>query len=225
VAGAYAGLSLVVLLPLVLFAVPHAPPLPAAPEGPAREARLEGREAALFGLFALLLVFQGLLVVNVMTWLFTFLQAQGQSLAAAVALGTLIGPAQVGARVLEMAGRGRHHPVWTLTAAIMAIASGLVLLAFDLGLPGVALVLFGGGNGLLSIAKGALPLALFGPERYAPLVGRLARPGLIAQAFAPILGAWAIAAVGAGAALDMVAALGLANVVVLALMWRLIRRG
>jgi hypothetical protein len=162
--------------------------------------------------------------VNVSIWFFVFLQAQGMAAAAAVALGALIGPAQVGARVLEMAGRGRHHPVWTLIASTLAIAGGIALLASERGIAGAALVLYGGGNGLFSIARGALPLAVFGPGRYPAVMGRLARPSLIAQAAAPSLGAWAIAGTGAQAALWMLAGLAAANAVLLVPLWRTVRK-
>ena len=56
---------------------------------------------------------------------------------------------------------------------------------------------YGAGNGICSIARGTVPLALFGAERYAPLLGRLARPGLVAQALAPPLGAYVLAHDGA----------------------------
>jgi MFS family permease len=225
VAASYAAVNLVVLVPLVLFLVPAAPERPETEDGD-RDAgtRLGGREALAFSLFALMLILHGLMVVNVSTWLFAFLQAQGLTLAASVALGALIGPAQVGARLLEMAGGGRHHPIWTLAASVGGIAAGLVLLALDLGLPGVALILFGGGNGLFYIARGALPLAAFGPDRYPVLVGRAARPALIAQALAPSLGAWAISTAGPAATLQMLAALAVANVIVLTLLWRITER-
>src|SRR5690606_10698360 len=100
---------------------------------------------------AAILILSGLFVTIVSVHLLTLLQARGITLGEAVALGALIGPAQVGARVLEMLGRSRHHPLWTLTAAVCLCAAGLVLLASGIELPGVALVLYGAGNGIFSI--------------------------------------------------------------------------
>jgi len=111
-------------------------------------------------------------------------------LTAAVALGALVGPAQVGSRVIEMAGKGKHHPLWTMTAALVLVAVGLGLLTLGLGPISLAILLYGAGNGVFSIAKGTVPLAVFGPDRYAPIVGRLARPSLVAQALAPAASAW-----------------------------------
>jgi MFS family permease len=224
VPAAYAAIHHLVTLPLGLVAIPGAEggTRPAARH--AHAVSLEGRERLVFALMAAMLVLNGLIVVNISTWLFAFLQAQGLSLAAAVALGTLIGPAQVGARILEMAGRGRHHPIWTLAASTVAIAAGLVLLALDFGIGGAALVLYGGGNGLFSIARGALPLAVFGSVRYPDLMGRLARPSLIAQAAAPALGAWLIGSAGTDATLGVLAALAVANAGAVAVLWEVIRR-
>jgi hypothetical protein len=71
--------------------------------------------------------------------LLTFLQARGLGLAAAVALGTLVGPSQVGAHVIEMAF-GRHcHPIWTVAASFALVACGGLLLL--MGFPVLALAL------------------------------------------------------------------------------------
>ncbi len=135
-----------------------------------------------------MLILGGAIMSLVSVHLLTLLQVRGVALASAVSYGALIGPAQVGARIVEMSFKGRHHPLWTLTAALGLVALGLALLA--LGLPGVGiwLVLYGSGNGIYSIARGTVPLALFGSARYPLMVGRLARPGLIAQALAPPAG-------------------------------------
>ena len=61
----------------------------------------------------------------------------------------------------------------------------------------LTILIYGGGYGIMWIARGTLPLALFGPERYATLMGRLAFPSLIVQALAPSLGALLIEQRGA----------------------------
>jgi hypothetical protein len=141
------------------------------------------------------------------------------ALAAAVSYGALIGPAQVGARVVEIANKGRHHPLWTLTVAMVLVALGLAILAAGIPAVAVALVLYGAGNGIYLIARGTVPLALFGAERYPVLVGRLARPGLIAQALAPSLGAVALTLGGPDAAYALLATLALANVGLASALW------
>jgi hypothetical protein len=185
-----------VSLPLALLFVPS----PAAPV--IRRAHLDRPglpgpgERRAYLLLAGLLVVSGTIFGLVSVHLLTLLQARGETLAAAVSLGAMVGPSQVAARVLEMAGRGRHHPLWTLRVAVVLIAAGVCLLAFDAFPIVVAIVLYGAGNGVFSIARGTVPLALFGPETYAAVMGRLARPALIAQALAPTAGAAIIAYAG-----------------------------
>ena len=216
-AAAYAIWHICVSLPLVLWFIPREDPL-SSPVGRRNEPalRLSPDDRAAFVLTAAILVTSGLVSTIVSVHLLTFLIVQGQNMTAAVALGTLIGPAQVGARLLEMAGGGRHHPIWTMAAAVLFIALGLLLLTCDLPFPGLALVLYGGGNGLFSIARGALPMSFFGPERYAQIMGRLARPALIAQAVAPLIAALLIERTGPFITLAVVAFFAIVNVALMA---------
>ncbi|MGU3662270.1 MFS transporter [Methylobacterium fujisawaense] len=221
---AYAGLHLVVTLPLVLGLVPGVPER-RAETGSAKSGRdpAPTRERQLFVLFAAVLVLGGAIMSLVSVHLITLLQARGVGLASAISYGTLIGPAQVAARVIEMSNKGRHHPLWTLTAAFGLVALGLGLMA--LGVPGLGvwLVLYGGGNGIYSIARGTVPLALFGPDRYAGLIGRLARPGLVAQALAPPLGALVVTHGGADALFVVLTVLAAGNLGLIAALWTVLR--
>lgn len=218
---AYAGLHLAVTLPLVLLLIPKAPALPAATgHHQTNTAPLSKRERQAFLLFAGVLILGGAIMSLVSVHLLTLLQARGVALASAVSYGALIGPAQVGARIVEMLFKGRHHPLWTLTAALGLVALGLVLLAFGLPGVGVWLVLYGGGNGIYSIARGTVPLALFGPVRYPLVVGRLARPGLIAQALAPPAGAFVLTHASPNALWWLLLALSLANLGLVGSLWR-----
>jgi MFS family permease len=216
---AYVALHLVLTLPLCRFALPRgAAPLPV----PDTAGRHGGRPRGGFDLrFWCIAAAGSVLGVLASIWsvhLITILTAEGYALTAAVGLGALIGPSQVGARIVEMLGRGRHHPIWTMGASVL-----LVLLGFSglfAGFPAAAaLVSYGAGNGLWSIARGAVPLALFGPHDYARTMGRLATPMLIAAAVAPLPRAYLIAEFGPrgtllvlalGAVIPCVAALVLA---------------
>ncbi len=214
-AAAYAGLHLAISVPLLLRALPKTPPAIAPHAAPPAE--LAGDERAAFRIMAAIQTLAGLAVTIVAVHLIALLGARGLPLAAAVALGALIGPAQVGGRLIEMAGGTRHHPVWTLLAATTATAAGLMLLAAS-GWPALALMLYGAGNGVFSIARGALPMALFGPERYPRIMGRLARPSLVAQAAAPLVGAGLIALAGAEGTLAVLAAIAATNLALAALL-------
>jgi len=100
-----------------------------------------------------------------------------------------------------------YHPIWTMIAAMGLMAGGLSLLAADLSLPALPLLLYGAGIGIKSIARGTVPLALFGAEGYAGVIGRLALPSLLAQALAPFLGALLLEKAGSAATLWIVAGL------------------
>jgi hypothetical protein len=153
--------------------------------------------------------------------LLTLLQARGLELAAAVALGALVGPSQVGARVVEMAFGRHYHPIWTMVASVALVAGGVILLVT--GFPILALALYGAGNGIGSIAKGTLPLALFGPFGYASLMGRLAMPSLLAQALSPSLGAILIEWRGPSAVLGLLAAMATLNIILVGFLWMVSR--
>ncbi|UYW28280.1 MFS transporter [Methylorubrum extorquens] len=216
----YAGLHLSVTLPLILLVIPQPPGrIVSRLEGAIPAIRLKGRERRAFLLMAGVLTLGGTVMAMVSVHLITLLQARGVALTSAVAYGALIGPAQVGARIVEKAGKGRHHPLWTLTVAMVLVVLGVVMLTAGLPLVGLALVLYGAGNGIYSIARGTVPLALFGPERYAALVGRLARPGLVAQALAPSVGAVVLTHAGANATYALLSVLASANVALALSIW------
>ena len=114
------------------------------------------------------------------------LQGHGLGLGAALAVAALVGPAQVLARGAEFLWMRRVHPLSAAQLACVAHPLGaLGLLA--LGAPGAVVfaLLHGAGNGILTIAKGTLPLALFGSQGYGARQGWLMAPSRLAQATAP----------------------------------------
>ena len=137
------------------------------------------------------------------------LQASGTSLATAVAMGALVGPAQVAGRLLEFGFLRHVHPLLSARLAALLHPIGAVGLAVA-GAPVAALfaLLHGAGNGILTIAKGTLPLVLFGPQGYGHRQGLLMVPARIAQALSPWLFGLLLARYGVGA-MWFSAALGL----------------
>lgn len=138
------------------------------------------------------------------------LQASGTSLQAAAAMAALVGPAQVAARLLEFGFLRRLHPLLSAQLAAAAHPLGAALLMV-VGGPAAAVftVLHGAGNGILTIAKGTLPLVLFGPAGYGARQGLMMVPARVAQAFAPVLFGMLLDGVGV-AALWSTTLLGLA---------------
>jgi MFS family permease len=123
----------------------------------------------------------------------------GATPAAAIAAASLMGPAQVGARILEFGARRWSSPLVSAKIANVLHPLGAVALGLG-GAPVIALfsIVHGAGNGVLTIAKGTLPLALFGPSGYGARIGRIAAPARIGQALAPFVFGFAIDRLGAG---------------------------
>ncbi|MFH1345811.1 MAG: MFS transporter [Pseudomonadota bacterium] len=117
----------------------------------------------------------------------TMLTQFGATPATALLAGALIGPAQVAARLLEAGWLSRYHPL--VSARLATLMNPLGVLALLMGGPVVAplfAVLYGAGNGILTIARGTLPLALFGPEGFGKRVGLLSLPARATGAIAPL---------------------------------------
>lgn len=114
-------------------------------------------------------------------------EAFGATPAQAVFAGMMIGPAQVAARVLEASVLGRFHPlVSTRLACITHPIGACVIALFGGGTAAAFALLHGAGNGILTVARGTLPMAIFGPENYAYRLGLIGAPSRIAQALAPL---------------------------------------
>jgi predicted MFS family arabinose efflux permease len=176
-------------------------------------------EAVLFWLIALVMSLVSGIGTIVVVHLLIFLQAKGVDYAGAVALGTLFGPSQVIARVGERLFGSRYHPVWTLIASCALMALGLLLLWGGLKPLILIIVLYGAGYGVSWIARGTLPLALFGPARFPRLMGKLAFPSLIVQALAPSAGALLIERSGVDATLGVLTVFALTNVLLVGILW------
>jgi len=185
----YAVLAAVVVAPLYAWAVPRAARAgvleaatgadPAA--GPSAPARLPGEH-----LLAATFTTAAMIMTAVSVQLPLLLQALGILGGTAVALTTLIGPSQVGVRVIELAFGRRAHPVWSLLMSSASVGLGLLLLATLPAAAWLAMILYGAGNGMRTVVRGTLPYALYGQRDYAAAMGRLARLPLLGQAVTPL---------------------------------------
>ena len=222
----YAALHLLVALPLQMAVIRRAPVSAAVASSgaaqPAAPARI-ANETLIFTLLALVLSLAAGIGSIVVVHLLIFLQARGVDFALAVSLGTLFGPAQVGARVVERLFGARYHPIWTMIGSCALMAVGLLLLAGRFPILVLVILLYGAGYGISWIGRGTLPLALFGPVRFPRLMGKLAFPSLIVQALAPSAGALAIEASGADATIGVLTLLALINVLLIGLLWAVCR--
>ncbi len=115
------------------------------------------------------------------------LEAAGATTLQAVAAGALIGPAQVAARIVEASLLSRYHPLVSTRLACLTHPIGAAIVALmGGGAAGVFAVFHGAGNGILTIARGTLPLSIFGPENYGYRLGIIGAPARMAQAAAPL---------------------------------------
>ncbi|MBB5694393.1 MFS transporter [Muricoccus pecuniae] len=225
----YAAVHMAVVLPLYLLGVPReaaaSAPAPVAARTAAAPGQVRASQRYAFVMLASGFTLAAVIMTVISVHLLTLLQSQGLGLAAAVALGTLIGPSQVGARMLEMLFGKKAHPIWSLVASSVLVALGLGMLVGAPGVVAAGIVMYGMGSGIRSIARGTVPLALFGKEGYAVLMGRIAMPTLIAQAASPFLGAWLLDGFGASTTLAMLCAAAVLNILlVLALVPVALRR-
>ncbi len=126
------------------------------------------------------------------------MEAAGATSTQAVFAGALIGPSQVAARIFEASFLSRYHPLVSTRLACLTHPIGAAILGLaGGGAASVFAVFHGSGNGILTIARGTLPLAIFGPANYGYRLGIIGAPARMAQAAAPLLFGLLIEAMGA----------------------------
>lgn len=201
----YAGMHLAVVLPLYLLTLPVEARQkiikPSVAEENGSTAPAQGRWTLCFILIAGILTVGAMVSTLLSVYVISILQFRGVGMVTAIAMAALIGPSQVGARAVEFLLGRYYHPVWTMLASSSFIMVGIGLLWTGLPLATAALVLYGAGVGIEWIARGTLPLVVFGEQHYPALMGRIAMPSLIGQAVAPFLGALLIGSIGGNAML------------------------
>ncbi|GAB2487535.1 MFS transporter [Comamonas humi] len=189
----WAAVQALVLLPLHAT-LPRAEPRlaaePAAEAGPGEPPspsflRNHGGTLALMALTFSAVWFIG---TSMMSHLPRLLAVGGATATAAVAAAALVGPAQVAGRIADYAFLRRAHPLWSARIAVMAypLAAAVLAVFGAAGGWGYA-VAFGLGNGIMTVAIGTLPLAMFGAQGYGQRQGLLMVPARIAQSSAPFL--------------------------------------
>ena len=198
----FAGINLVVCLPLHWFGLARRESADHA-AAPARQTTadadgppLEGRVRSIaIGLFALIMSLNGYVFGVVSVQLVPLLEAAGLATAAAVWVASLKGVAQFGGRVVEIVfGRNlRAITVGRFAIGLMPV-SFLLLLTGTGSLPLVVMftLFMGASQGVITIVRGAVPLALFGAKSYGAVTGVIATPVLVVSATAPAIFAWIV---------------------------------
>jgi MFS family permease len=193
----FAAINLFVCLPLNWWGLARREPAAEPPVTPqagnvaASDAVLEGppRTIAMV-LFGLVMSATAFVIGAMAAHLPAMLEASGLSAAIAVTLASIKGVAQVAGRIADILFGQKLHPVdlgrlsiWLLPLSFLVLMAGGSSLSAALTFT----LLFGVANGLITIVRGAVPLALFGPTGYGTILGILATPYLVMNALAPTL--------------------------------------
>lgn len=206
----YAVLLALVAAPLHFFALPRERgdgPLPAQDPAAPLPALLPARGLA-FALVAAAFAVYAFVPSALSAHMLAIFERMGVAPATVILIGALFGPAQVMARLGEFAFARNLHPLDIARFAVaLLLLAFLLLAAFGVPAPVAAsfAVLFGVTNGLITIARGTVPLALFGPAGYGGVIGRIAAPSLVLQAAAPLVIAFAAERISDPAALAIIA--------------------
>jgi hypothetical protein len=221
----YAALLALVAAPLHAFALPRAraasgvKPVEGAEPAPATRAA----EGAVFVLLVAAFASYAFIPSGLSAHLLAIFQRSGIDAGTVVAIGALFGPSQVAARLCEFIFARNIHPLWIARFAVgLLVASFAMLALLGFSTPSAVMfaVLFGAANGLSTIARGAVPLALFGAHGYGRIMGRIAGPALIVTAVAPVVVAFIAERVSDPAALALAASFAVLSLICLLLLRR-----
>jgi hypothetical protein len=155
------------------------------------------------------------------------LEASGLTAAAAVTLASIKGVFQVGGRLAEILFGSRLHALdlGRISVVLMPISFAVLLFggaSFTTAL--TFIILFGVSNGLVTIVRGAVPLALFGSQGYGTVLGILATPYLLLNAVAPAVFAVLLDLWGYGVAEAVVLGVGAVSAIAMEIMSSWYRR-
>ena len=157
---------------------------------------LEGTTRSIaIALFALIMSLNGFVFGVISVQLVPLLEAAGLATAAAVWIASLKGVAQFGGRVVEIIFARNLRAITVGRIAIGILPPALALLLVGTGsLPLVVAftLLMGASQGVITIVRGAVPLALFGVKGYGAVLGLIATPVLVVNAASPTVFAWIV---------------------------------
>jgi hypothetical protein len=164
----------------------------ASPTGPP----LEGATRRIaIALFALIMSLNGFVFGVISVQLVPLLEAAGLATAAAVWVASLKGVAQFGGRVVEILFARNLSAMTVGRIAVGILPLALVLLLTGTGsLPLIVTftLIMGASQGVITIVRGAVPLALFGAQGYGTVLGLIATPVLVVNAASPTVFAWVV---------------------------------
>jgi MFS family permease len=192
----FAAINLAVCLPLNWIALARREADRKTPEATATAPAADraplqgGQRAVALALFAVVMSLNSFVFGVVAVQLVPLLESAGLAVAAVVWVASLKGFAQFGGRVVEIVFGRNLHPMTVARIAIGILPATFLLLPVSGGSLAVIVtftLLMGASQGVVTIVRGAVPLALFGPQGYGAVLGLLATPTLIVNAASPTL--------------------------------------
>jgi MFS family permease len=220
----WAALHLFIGLPLNAWSLSREPSAAVAEPSMlvARNAEHQEKADRAMRILAFMFTASGIVGIGMATNLPRLFSAIGASPTAAIAAASLMGPAQVAARILEYGARRWIDPLISakVASALHPVAAVVIAAA---GVPAASLfaVIHGAGNGMLTIVRGTLPLALFGPSGYGARIGKISAPAQIGRALAPFVIGLSIDRLGAA---TLLISAGLSLMVLASLFWLSLQR-
>jgi MFS family permease len=207
----YAALLALVAAPLHAFALPRqrAQHDAAARRQPEPAAAILPAHGIAFILVAAAFASYAFVPSALSAQLLAIFERFGLTPATVVTIGMLFGPAQVLARICELTFARHLHPLWVARFSLGLLVAAFAVMAlvpFSAAVAAVFAVMYGMANGLMTIARGTVPLALFGADGYGRLVGRIGGPFLVVQSLAPVVLTYVAERASDGAGLTLVAA-------------------
>jgi len=210
---AFAAMQIVIVLP-IYASIPRIRPSASRPDISAAASAFERgrvspeRRRTAFWLLALAFSASGLVSWGLPLHFIRLFQEAGLTQAEAVWIATLGGPATIAARAVD-ATLGERLPAEKVALVGLLLGPALCLVLPFVPMTvlsaGVFMVLFNAALGVISVARATLPLALFGSNGFAAMLGRLTVPQNVTFAVAPVLFAAMVDRLGAAETLVIAA--------------------
>ncbi|MBE9603851.1 MFS transporter [Acetobacteraceae bacterium H6797] len=212
---AYGAVMLLLVCPLIRFALPGTPPAAAAT---ATTATPPARKGPVFALLVVAISLNSFTTFGIEALGIEILRSLGNELPAAIAIASALGFCKVGGRVIDLLGGKRWDGLSTGLVSGAMIPLGLAILwlggAGTMGIGGY-LLLFGVGSGAFAVARATMPLVFYSKADYAAAMATIALPMNLINALAPPVLAGLLTGIGPQAVLGLLGALSLAALVLL----------
>jgi MFS family permease len=188
----YAGLLLLVCLPLNYFGLPRrAKPTDEAIAAARPQSTSPIVHRSIFLLILAALTLNAFVAFGLGAALIELLKAEGLSPTQAVTFGSMLGAIQVSARGLDFLGGGRWDGITTGIFAGAALPVAMLLLMIGGGsylAIAAFILLYGMGSGAFAVARATIPLVFYDQSEFTKATSRLALPlNVISAASPPLL--------------------------------------